>query len=345
MKDPHSDLRSLVEHYGKRPVNSATKYPSILTLHEISGNGVLLPSFTTDLTQDPLFATEKIDGTNVRMIFYKGQYLIGSREDMLCHMNDLYHNTALDIVDLMRGLSPLPLDKLAERIHFEYQRMIVVYGELYGGKTTANSKQYGKDANGFRVFDVAQFWDTDIAAVMSMPLDRISSWREKETDEGMKYGQDFFSVDGIKDFCQKCELEQVPMVPFSFNGMSHHEVLEAMDEALPETLSALSDSALRRPEGIVVRSPGRSKIVKLRFEDYAKTLGTRGGQKKVNRFEDRQNWPNYVGKVVTKHSGKPFKSGDVESTVVSFTTNPDTNREGFLMEDGSIVDCHQCKLA
>lgn len=277
------NLRSLVEHYGKRSVNSATKYPSILTLHGMSGNGILLPSLTTDLTQDPLFATEKIDGTNVRIIIYNGEYLIGSREEILCHSGDLYHNTALDIVDLLRKLLPLTLEQLANRIHFEYQRMIVVYGELYGGKTTANSKQYGKDANDFRVFDVAQFWDIDINSVMSMSPEQISSWREKETENGIKYGQQFFDVDDIKDFCLKCELEQVPMVPFILNGTSHHEVLEAMDEALPETLSALSDSALRRPEGIVLRSPGRSKIVKLRFEDYAKTLGTRGNQKKIKK--------------------------------------------------------------
>jgi len=77
------------------------------------------------------------------------------------------------------------------------------------------------------------------------------------------------------------------------------------------------------------------------------TVGEALGFTPTNRHTFNRASPSdkFVGKVITKHSGKPFKSGEVEGTVVGFTTNPDTNREGFLMDDGSIVDCHQCKLA
>jgi len=88
----------------------------------------------------------------------------------------------------------------------------------------------------------------------------------------MVYGQPFMSVMFMNVFCDVHGLTPVPMVPFFFNGTSHEQVLSDMKQALPETLAPLSQSALKRPEGIVVRSNDRKHIVKLRFEDYEKTL-------------------------------------------------------------------------
>lgn len=65
---------------------------------------------------------------------------------------------------------------------------------------------------------------------------------------------------------------------------------------------------------------------------------------KVDKFKDSENWENYVGEVVVKHSGKPFKSGMFTGTIYKLTTNPHSGKAGFLMGDGSIVDCHQVKL-
>jgi hypothetical protein len=51
----------------------------------------------------------------------------------------------------------------------------------------------------------------------------------------------------------------------------------------------------------------------------------------------------YIGKVVTKTSGKPFKSRAMTNTVAAVTTNPHTYRAAFTFEeDASVVDCHQC---
>lgn len=41
---------------------------------------------------------------------------------------------------------------------------------------------------------------------------------------------------------------------------------------LPATQVALSDNALGRAEGVVLRTKDRSRIAKARFEDYARTL-------------------------------------------------------------------------
>lgn len=51
-------------------LNSATKYPSILTYHVIGAKGILQDDVLTYFpAATTLIGTEKIDGTNARMIF------------------------------------------------------------------------------------------------------------------------------------------------------------------------------------------------------------------------------------------------------------------------------------
>jgi hypothetical protein len=65
---------------------------------------------------------------------------------------------------------------------------------------------------------------------------------------------------------------------------------------------------------------------------------------KVDKFLHKEVWSDWVGSLITKHSGKPFKGGDYNVIVKAVTTNPHSNKMAFLISDGSIVDCHQCKL-
>lgn len=264
-------LRELIERCGKDKINSLTKYPSILTYHKTDGQGGLLPEVTTDLNGETLYATEKIDGCNVRLVFYKGDFLIGSRDSILHFGKDLYYETDLGIVDTLKKID---IDLIGARVNGDVRDvMFVIYGEFYGGKTTSVSKNYGRDALGFRVFDamyVQYPW-----GILDKPIEQISTWREHETDQGIIYGQQFLNVDELASMCIRTSLQRVPVVPFNFNGTSHQEVLDDMKAVLPETLAALSPSALKRPEGIVLRTFDRKKIVKLRFEDYQKTLDPR----------------------------------------------------------------------
>lgn len=66
--------------------------------------------------------------------------------------------------------------------------------------------------------------------------------------------------------------------------------------------------------------------------------------KKIDKFADKDNWQSWIGKEIIKYSQKPFKNGKQINIVVSMKTNPNSNKIGFEVEDGSIVDCHQCKL-
>ena len=73
-------LKNLVLQHGKQKINSLTKYPSILTLHKLGQKGRLTSEWATDIQGETMFATEKIDGTNVRIICLGNEYLVGSRE-------------------------------------------------------------------------------------------------------------------------------------------------------------------------------------------------------------------------------------------------------------------------
>ena len=88
-----------------RKLNSATKYPSIPTYHSLGERGRLLDQ-CIDLAEQDLVATEKVDGTNSRIIILPdGMYLIGSREELLHAKGDLIHNPAQGIVTPKTGLA------------------------------------------------------------------------------------------------------------------------------------------------------------------------------------------------------------------------------------------------
>lgn len=255
-------LKDLISNYGKEKINSFTKYPSILTLHQLGERGQLKTELTTPIHGEKMFATEKIDGTNVRIVCYGHEYLIGSREFILTHNDDLYFDPSQGIVEGLRTLG------IPDLIPYG-KEFTVIYGEFYGGKVSSNSKWYGKDKIGFRVFDVATYNDNDLS-ILEKPQDQISRWREHETETGIVYGQNFLTRKQISEVFWRFEL--VPEVAFELGDMSHQTVLDNLRKFIPSTNVALSESASKKAEGVVLRNESRAKIVKLRFEDYERIL-------------------------------------------------------------------------
>ena len=92
-------LKELVLKFGKLKINTLTKYPSILTLHQLGEKGKLKSELTTPIENEVLYATEKIDGTNTRIICFGDEYLIGAREFVLHHSDDLYFDNSQGIVE------------------------------------------------------------------------------------------------------------------------------------------------------------------------------------------------------------------------------------------------------
>jgi hypothetical protein len=236
-------------------LNSATKYPPIPTYHEID-RGTLLDNVVA--FSDDVVLTEKVDGTNARVVVLPGgDYVIGSREDLLHARGDRVINETDSIVPALRSL--------ADRLTAPAAGIRVYFFEVYGDKITKASKQYtGNRAVGCRLFDVAAV----DASVLERPRPAISSWRKNG-------GQQFLAEDDLALAAKENDIELTPrldlitadQLPTDLAGMQHF-----LATRLPSTRVALDDGAGGRPEGIVLRTTDRSVIAKARVEDYARTM-------------------------------------------------------------------------
>ena len=240
-------------------LNSITKYPSIPTYHEMGERGVLRE--TPLALSGPLVGTEKVDGTNARIVLLPdGTYVLGSREELLYARGDLIGNPALGIVAALRDL--------AERLVSEVaigDTITAFYLEVYGGAIGGNAKQYsGSRLVGYRLFDILRL--ERYAELLDLRQEQLAAWREAG-------GQSFLPVSELAEWAARLELPQVPPVwqgDALPRGLAEtHAFLQGV---LERSLCTLDDGAGGRPEGIVVRSADRSAIAKLRFEDYERTM-------------------------------------------------------------------------
>ena len=241
-------------------LNSATKYPAIPTYHELDPkNGSLLDQATA-FTGDVVL-TEKVDGTNGRIVSLPGgDYVLGSREELLYARGDLIGNPALGIAEALRPL--------ADRITPPDTGVRVYYLEVYGGKVTGASREYTGSRNvGYRMFDAV----TIASDVLDRPLAAISAWRE----EG---GQRFHTEDELALAAKAEDIELTPRLAAVAAGELPEGIEEMRDfltRYLPATQVALDDGAGGRPEGVVLRTTARTVIAKARFQDYQRTLKRR----------------------------------------------------------------------
>lgn len=248
-----------------KAINSMTKYPSIPTYHNLDPRDGGLLDETVPFT-GPVIGTEKIDGTNSRIILLPdGTYLLGSREELLYAQGDLIGNPALGIIDALRPIA----DNLANT---ENGQIVVHYLEVYGGKVTGASKQYtgGGKSVGYRLFDIAVV--DNYIELLGWDSQRVAGWR----DGG---GQQFLNERALSQAAAATGLELTPRL-FEVNATDLPTDIDKtkafLDERLPETLAALDGGAAGRAEGIVLRTPTRKTIAKARFQDYERTLKRRG---------------------------------------------------------------------
>lgn len=252
-------------------LNSITKYPEIKTYHKMGEKGRLQPELSLELDPDKMYhVSEKVDGTNTRMIFYitkdECDYFIGSREEILTAKYDRIYNPTLDIVQ--------NLSEKAEHIseHLYYRNNVcdgvyTFYSELYGGKLPATKQYSNSKEYSMRLFDISYIPLDKFAELIDFSRDVIAMWR-------VHGGQDFFTTDERKEFSRVLNLETVP-----FQGNLYGREIPSDLAETYEFLSAYKTTKAGinceggRAEGVVIRSDDRKEIVKLRFENYERTLG------------------------------------------------------------------------
>ncbi len=242
-----------------RKLNSATQYPSIPTYHVLGQRGRLTEDRNADFAGVEVLVTEKIDGTNARIIIPPrsfGAPLIGSRTELLHYVGDVISNPAQGIVDAVAFEAPGMQHDL-----FELDTLIVVFGEVYGGKASSGSKNYSPvGAVGFRVFDVAHI----PMETLDWDVERVASWR----DGG---GQTFADADGLAAAIVTCDLDAVPTLSTTAPPSGVADTHAWLNATISETQARLDETGKGRPEGVVVRTADRSQIAKIRFEDYERT--------------------------------------------------------------------------
>jgi hypothetical protein len=249
------------EHLTK--LNSLTKYPSIPTYHALGEKGRLQEAVLVPFESGDCVITEKIDGTNGRLICTPEGVVVGSREDLLWATGDLIHNPAMGIVGALKTHA------LALAKESAPDRLTVIYGEVYGRSIGAAAKNYTSSGQvGFRVFDAFTMPLDEVHGRFEEPRERISLWRENG-------GQPFVAVPVLDALARERGFERVPALGTMAAAQMPRSLAEAVEFLAPHEKSrALLDSgAGGRAEGVVVRSIDRRQIAKLRFEDYRRTLG------------------------------------------------------------------------
>lgn len=252
-----------------RKLNSATKYPSILTYHELGDRGRLKETIQVPFPAgQTVYVTEKVDGTNGRIVmlpakspihhFLNRRYLIGSREEFLSAQCDLIYPPDYGIVDALKPVADgLPNDP---------DQIMVYFFEVFGGDLPASKQYTNSKSVSLRIFDVASV----PLDVLEKPIEQISSWREHGGQNFMTEKELDVQVRKMLDF----PVTRVPQV--------------GTDMALPATVQGTYDwlknyeksqcdlgGGKGRAEGVVVRSEDRKCIAKIRFEDYERTLGVK----------------------------------------------------------------------
>tara|TARA_B100001778_G_scaffold334984_1_gene350327 strand:- start:10489 stop:11286 length:798 start_codon:yes stop_codon:yes gene_type:complete len=250
-------------------LNSMTKYPSIPTFHEIGDKGRLNDVFL-DVPDGDLVYTEKVDGTNARIVISPDDVtLIGSREDFLHALGDVVFNPAQHIVETIRDQA-----KDATEYFSGTHNLVVLFGEVYGTSIGKAAKNYTRSGDrGFRLFDAIEMPRTEMFEIMKMDRSAISTWRETQRM------QPFVDEDRLQAIASELGWDLTPRLsmPSELSKVpdSVHDGLQWLRVMINQTHCNLDGNADMTPEGIVVRAKDRSFIAKIRYEDYERTARAR----------------------------------------------------------------------
>jgi hypothetical protein len=255
-------------------LNSVTKYPSIATYHTLNPDdpGILSEEHVVFPPDSEVIATEKINGANARIILTPdSQWLIGSREMLLSARGDLIANPAEGIVEALRDKAEaIVRQRQMGRDIIPGGDILVLYGEVYGNRIDG-WQQYTDSSRrwfGFRLFDVMVL-NPEHTGVLDWPRDRIAGWRSRG-------GQPFLSEAARVVLARAYLVDLAPRL-FTLKAKQLPETLldtQRFMQQFRDTRASL-DGTIGKAEGIVLRTPARSVIVKARFDDYRRSLQRR----------------------------------------------------------------------
>ncbi|MEK3942505.1 RNA ligase family protein [Paenibacillus sp. FSL H3-0310] len=253
-----------------KKINSLTKYPSILTYHQLGERGRLNDVLTESrgfAELDDVFVYEKVDGENSRIILLKNDnnevdYLIGSREELLYAKGDRIGNPYGNIAEFLKPLA----EKVIADILLEGDwALTVIYQESYGGKTKASKNYSDRKTQGYRVFDVFSLNKDELYRLLELSQEKIAMWR----DHG---NQPFYDEIEKKRFIESIDLQSAPLLETT-KGSEFPTSLESTYSYLKRFENTqVGIDASGKSEGIIARTTDRKQVRKIRFEDYERTF-------------------------------------------------------------------------
>ena len=274
-------LNECVKHYGVDKINSLTEYPSILTYHKLGDKGSLLNELYEEnrfKKDDILEITEKIDGTNMRLILTNDDYLVATRSKIIHAKNDRIItdpnvNVVVDSCDYL--IKTFANDTTSDCV-------LIVFGEAYGYNICEGSNVYCSIDNitsrKFRVFDVRCIPCIEFEKLLEKDIQDISRWKSYSNE----YWYDYNVLDA---FCEQFQLERTPVLtrinekdlPTGFDATYKWMKQFSNSQAvigIPDDEVDYSPK-FGKSEGVVIRNLDRSVVSKLRFEDCERTIRKR----------------------------------------------------------------------
>ncbi|MBP1992321.1 RNA ligase family protein [Paenibacillus eucommiae] len=253
-----------------KKINSLTKYPSILTYHQLGERGRLTDELSESKGFSPLeevYVYEKVDGENSRIIVFKNNdkeidYLIGSREELLFAKGDRIGNPYGNIAEFLKPLA----DKFVDTIFSNNDwALTVIFQESYGGKTKSAKNYTETKIQDYRVFDVFSLNQRELDHLLSLPQEKIAEWRD--------HGHQPFCKEAEKlEFVDKLQLKSAPLLK-KVNGADFPVTLNETYSFLKQfSETQVGMDAAGKSEGIIVRTSDRKQIRKIRFEDYERSF-------------------------------------------------------------------------
>jgi hypothetical protein len=118
------------------------------------------------------------------------------------------------------------------------------------------------------LFDVSVINNNNYEELLAMPIEKIASWREHG-------GQQYMTEDELQEFSRITGLALTPRLGNVNSDKLPYTFLDCMyftNEYTPVSQCTLDAGARGGSEGIVLRTPDRKFIAKMRREDYSRSM-------------------------------------------------------------------------
>ena len=159
------------------------------------------------------------------------------------------------------------------RTHGCLDYVTIFYGEMYGGSLPEAKRYTGTKAVGFRLFDAVIYKPEELKELLSKSVEDIAAMREH-----LVY-QKFLHEGALQRLAAAYRLDVTPrLTVIGSPPETHFGALTGLMSAFPNHTGVLPptnvalDGTPGGAEGIVLRTPDRKFICKIRFEDYERTL-------------------------------------------------------------------------